>query len=127
LQAANQFYQHLFSSYPLAILLQQFFSLQQSSLQQFIFPLQQSPSSNFPSAKPPAIKKPPPSKSLKSSFSKYFISSGKQGAKVLGEGPDIVTRETCTPTSLNVNNLGNAAVLHFASCSLLWLGLSQTH
>jgi hypothetical protein len=103
LQAANQFYQHLFSSYPLAILLQQFFSLQQSSLQQFIFPLQQSPSSNFPSAKPPAIKKPPPSKSLKSSFSKYFISSGKHGggATVLGEGHDS-----------EINNLGKAAELH---------------
>jgi hypothetical protein len=31
----------------------------------------------------------------------------------LGEGHDIVTRETCIPTSLNVNNLGKAAVLHF--------------
>jgi hypothetical protein len=44
----------------------------------------------------------------------------------LGEGHDIVTRETCIPTSLNVNNLGKAAVLHFASHSLLWLGPHQT-
>jgi hypothetical protein len=45
-----------------------------------------------------------------------FIPSGKQGggAAVLGEGRDIVTRETCVPTSLNANNLGKAAVLHFA-------------
>jgi hypothetical protein len=51
-----------------------------------------------------------------SSFSESCISSGKQGggATVLGEGRDIVTRETCIPTSLNVNNLGKAAVLHFA-------------
>jgi hypothetical protein len=39
---------------------------------------------------------------------------------------DIVTRETCDPTSLKVNNLGKAAVLHFASHSLLLLGLGQT-
>jgi hypothetical protein len=42
----------------------------------------------------------PPSKNLASSFSESFISSGKQGggATVHGEGRDIVTRETCTPT-----------------------------
>jgi hypothetical protein len=58
----------------------------------------------------------PPSKRLASFFSESFISSGKQGggATVLGEGFDIVTRETCIPTSLKVNNLGKAAVLHFA-------------
>jgi hypothetical protein len=27
---------------------------------------------------------------------------------------DIVTRETCVPTSLNINNLRKAAVVHFA-------------
>jgi hypothetical protein len=56
-----------------------------------------------------------PSKSLKSSFSESFIYSGKQGggATVLWEGRDIVTRETCVPASLNVNNLGKAAELHF--------------
>jgi hypothetical protein len=32
----------------------------------------------------------------------------------IGEGHDTVTRETCLPTSLNINNLGKAAVLHFA-------------
>jgi hypothetical protein len=55
-----------------------------------------------------------PSKKPDSSFSESFISSGKQGggATVLGEGHDIVTRETCVPTSLN--NLGKAAVLHSA-------------
>jgi hypothetical protein len=49
--------------------------------------------------------------------SESFISSGKQGggATVLPEGRDIVTRETyIIPTSLNINNLGKAAVLHFA-------------
>jgi hypothetical protein len=50
------------------------------------------------------------------SLSESFISSGKQGggATVLGEGCDIVARETCFHTSLNVNNLGKATVLHFA-------------
>jgi hypothetical protein len=51
-----------------------------------------------------------------SSFNESFIYSGKQegGATVLQEGHDIVTRETCIPTFLKVNILGNAAVLHFA-------------
>jgi hypothetical protein len=50
-----------------------------------------------------------------SSFSESFISSDKWGgATVLGEGHDIVTRETCIPTSLNINNSGKGAVLHFA-------------
>jgi hypothetical protein len=67
----------------------------------------------------PSIKKPsinPPPENLTSSFRESFISSGKQGggATVLQEGHDIVTRETCAPTSLNLNNLGKAAVLHFA-------------
>jgi hypothetical protein len=40
--------------------------------------------------------------------------SGKQGGTaVLGEGHDIVTGETCVPASLNINNLGEAVVLHF--------------
>jgi hypothetical protein len=62
-----------------------------------------------------------------SSFSESFLSSGKQGggATVLGEGRDTVTRETCIPTSMNVNNLGKVAVLHFASGFLLWLGPCQ--
>jgi hypothetical protein len=37
------------------------------------------------------------------------------------EGRDIVTGEISVPTSLNINNLRKAAVLHFASRSLLWL------
>jgi hypothetical protein len=63
-----------------------------------------------------------------SSFSESFIFSGKQGggAAVLREVCDIVTRETCIPTSLNVNNLGKVAVLHFASGCLLWQGPCQT-
>jgi hypothetical protein len=36
---------------------------------------------------------------------------------VLEEGRDTVTRETCIPTSQNINNLGKAAVLHSASLS----------
>jgi hypothetical protein len=62
-----------------------------------------------------------------SSFKESFISSGKQegGTAVLWEEPDIVTRETCVPTSLNLNNLGKAVVLHFA-LAFLWLGQCQT-
>jgi hypothetical protein len=41
----------------------------------------------------------------------------------LGEGCDTVTRETCVPASLNINNLGKAAVLHLP---LLWPGLCQS-
>jgi hypothetical protein len=76
----------------------------------------------------------PPSKSLRSFFSESFISSGKQGggAIVLGEGHVIVTRETCIPISLNINNVGKAAVLHpalfcgwgHAKLSLLIIGHS---
>jgi hypothetical protein len=59
-----------------------------------------------------------------SSFNESFMSSCKQGGPtVLGEGCDIVTRGTCIPASLNVNNLGKAAVLHLP---LLWLGLCRT-
>jgi hypothetical protein len=74
-----------------------------------------------------SIKKPH-QKTLVSSFNQSFISSGKQGgrATVLGEGRDIVTGETCVPTSLNINNLGKVAVLYFALRSLLWLGPCQT-
>jgi hypothetical protein len=134
----------LASNSPLAIPLQQFFSLQQSSLQ-FVFPLQQSSSTTFPSVIhfpfsipfpfgnpfPSAILFP--SKSLphqkaksqkpqakapkakaKASFSESFIFSGKQsGAAVLQERRDIVTGETCIPSSLNINNLGEEAVLYF--------------
>jgi hypothetical protein len=52
-----------------------------------------------------------------SPFGLSFISSGKQGggATVLGEGCDIVPRETCIPTSFSEQKqLGKAAVLHFA-------------
>jgi hypothetical protein len=61
----------------------------------------------------------PHQKTSMSSFSKSFISSGKQrgGATVLWEGCDIVTRETCIPTSLYVNNLGKATELDSASLS----------
>jgi hypothetical protein len=46
------------------------------------------------------------------SISESFISSGKQGgAVILREGRDIVTKETCIPTSLNF--------------PLLWPGLCQ--
>jgi hypothetical protein len=51
-----------------------------------------------------------------SSFRESFIASGKQGggAAVLWEGRDIVTRETCVPAALNINNLGKAPELHLA-------------
>jgi hypothetical protein len=54
-------------------------------------------------------------KTLASPFSESFIPSGKQGggATFLGEACDIVIRETFLPASLNINNLGKAAVLHF--------------
>jgi hypothetical protein len=73
------------------------------------------PSLNPPS-KNPSIKKSFHQKNLASSFSESFISSGKQGggATVLGEEGDIGTRETCVPTSLNINNVGKAVVVHFA-------------
>jgi hypothetical protein len=72
----------------------------------------QNPPSKILIKKPSHQKK----KKLESSFRESFIYSGKQGggAVVLREGCDIVTRETCVPTSLNINNLGKAAVLHFA-------------
>jgi hypothetical protein len=65
---------------------------------------------------------------LRDVFRESFIYSGTQGcgATVLGKGRDIVTKETYNPTSLNVNNLGKAAALHFASHSLLQLGPGQT-
>jgi hypothetical protein len=123
----------LASNSPLAILLQQFFSLQQS----FLFqkpksqnlkqkPIAKSLKIKTPKQKPQlkAQSKKPQSKSLASSFSESLISSGKQcGTAVLGERHDIITRETCVPASLNINNLGETAVLHFP---LLWLGLCQS-
>jgi hypothetical protein len=42
---------------------------------------------------------------------------------VLREGCDLVREETCVPASLKVNNLGEAAVLHF---TFLWPGLCQS-
>jgi hypothetical protein len=80
-----------------------------------------------PAAEAAVIQKSP-SKNLLSSFRESFISSGKQGdgATDLGEGPDIVTRETCITTSLNINNIGKAAMLHFASHSVLQLEPCQT-
>jgi hypothetical protein len=79
----------------LAVPLQQLFSLQQSSPQQFPF------SQNCP-----------PLKSLMSSFSESFIPSGKQrgGATVLREGCDIEEKQ-----------LSWILLSH----SLLWLGLCQ--
>jgi hypothetical protein len=76
--------------------------------------MQQPAAANQKSA-PENLPSIPHQKTLLSSFGDSFISSGKQGngATVLWEGRDIVTRETCIPTSLNINNLGKAAVLHF--------------
>jgi hypothetical protein len=69
------------------------------------------------------IKNPP------SSFSKFFISSGKQGggATVLGEGCDIVTRETCVPTSFSEGKqLQKSSCAAFCLCPLLQWGPCQT-
>jgi hypothetical protein len=65
--------------------------------------------------------KSPQAANQKSSFSCSFISSSKQEgeATVLREEHNIVIRVTCI---LNINNLGKASVLHFASCFLLQLG-----
>jgi hypothetical protein len=52
---------------------------------------------------------PPPSVSLL-----YPVVNNEMEQKFLGRGTAIETRETCVSTSLNVNNLGKAAVLHFA-------------
>jgi hypothetical protein len=53
-----------------------------------------------------------------SSLSESFIYSSKQGGgvPVLEEGCDIVTGETCVPTSISEHKqlLGKAAVLHLA-------------
>jgi hypothetical protein len=85
---------------------------------------QQQQSPHKPPIHPPS--KHFPSKNLVSSFSKSFISSGKQGggATVLREGRDTVTRETCVPTSLNINNLGKLVVLYFAFPLFNW-GLAK--
>jgi hypothetical protein len=79
------FYQPLFTNFPLAILIQQFISLQQSSLQQFIFPQQ------FPFNQKPLQQR------ASHTLQRVFISSGKQGggATVLGEGYGIGIGETC--------------------------------
>jgi hypothetical protein len=61
------------------------------------------------------------SKSPSSSFRGSFTPSDKQGgAGVHEKGHDIITGEICVSAFLNVNNLGDAAVLLFLIC---WLGL----
>jgi hypothetical protein len=122
LQAANQFYQPLFSSSPLAVRLQQFFSLQQS-FSNSLFPFSNPPFSNsffpFSNLSPALSLQPtPPSKSPTSLFSESFISSGKQGggATVLREGHDIVSGETCVPTSFSEHKQ-----LRKSSCAAFWL------
>jgi hypothetical protein len=96
------FYQPLFSNSPFAV---HFPSA-------ILFPFKASHNKK-PKAK--AQSKNPKAKSLVSSLSESFISSGKQGgAVVLGAEHDFITEEIWIPASLNVNNL-EAAVLHFAS------------
>jgi hypothetical protein len=120
------FYQPFFSNSPLAILFPSAVSLQHFPISNSFpfsnpFAFQSLPTSK--SQKPKASSKKPKakSKSLPSSFSK---SSGKQGRDaVLRVLHDIVTEETCVPASLNINNLGKAAVLHFP---FLWLVLWQS-
>jgi hypothetical protein len=113
-----------FSNLPPALSLQQFiFPSAFLFPSAILFPSKSPPTSK--SQKPKSPKQKPQSKSPKvSSFSESFIPSGKQGgAAVLREGRDIVTGGTCVPASLNVNNLGEAAILHFPP--LLWPGLCQ--
>jgi hypothetical protein len=118
----------LASDSPLAILLHQsFFLLQSFSL------LKASHIKKPPTSKSQKPKEKNPSKNPKAKAPKQktlhtpsvsLLSSGKQGgAAVLGEGPYIVTGETCVPSSLNINNLGEASVLHFL---FLWSGLCQS-
>jgi hypothetical protein len=106
------FYQPVFSNSRLAILLQLSFPFQQS------FSLPKSPTSKSQKQKPQS-KNPP------SSFSESFISSGKQGgAAIPQEQPNnIGTGKTCLLASLKINNLEEAAVLHFP---LLWPRLCQS-
>jgi hypothetical protein len=60
----------------------------------------------------PKAKSPQSKKDLTSSFRDSFILSSEQGETVvLGEECDTVTGETFVPASLNVNNLGKAALL----------------
>jgi hypothetical protein len=75
--------------------------------------------SQQPPKQPTASQSKNPIKKILVSFRESFISSGKKGggATVLKEVCDTVTRETCIST-LNLNNLRKAAVLHLASCSL---------
>jgi hypothetical protein len=71
-----------------------------------------------PSQKPKA-KAPSTSQRQKAPFppSGVFINSCKQGgAAALREEHDIVTGETCLSASLNINNLGDPAVLLFPVC-----------
>jgi hypothetical protein len=83
--SVQTFYQPLFSNSPLAILLQQFFFLPKTSH----------------TKKKPQTKIKRQRQKTPSSFRGSLIPSGKQGgAAVLGEGPDIVTGETCVPAAL---------------------------
>jgi hypothetical protein len=98
------------------------------SYQPFIFPLQQSPSSTFPSkashiqkAKSPKTKSKSKEQQPRVLLQSVFYISGKQGSGAipLGEERDIVIRGTCN-TSLNINYLEKAAefIICFPQISL---------
>jgi hypothetical protein len=81
---------HLAILFPSTIFsLQQFFSLPKASHTKKPYP------SKSQKQKATKQRQKPQNKSLVSSFSEYFITSGKQdGAAILGEGHDIVIGET---------------------------------
>jgi hypothetical protein len=121
--SSNTFPSAIHFAFSNSFCLQQFFSLQQSiSLQKaYLHPKNQKAKTKIQKA---FLIKKLKAKSFMSSFSESFTPSGKQGgAAVLGQECDIVTGETCIPASLNINNLGKAAVLNFP---VLWLGLCQS-
>jgi hypothetical protein len=96
------------------------FSLISSITQQFTnqsTPIK-NPPINAPSKNLPSI--PYQKRKKKKTFSKSFIFSGKQrgGATVLGEGRDIVTRETCVPTSMNIKQLRKRSCVAFCFLAL---------
>jgi hypothetical protein len=97
LQAANQFYQPLFSNSPSAIL-----------FPSAILP----PTISLQSKNPPSKILPHPKASCPLSESLLYPVVNKEWSTAVQEGHDIVARGTCFAASLNINNLGKAAELH---------------
>jgi hypothetical protein len=136
--SVQTFYQPLISNSPLAIIFPSAISLQHFPFSNSFpfndpFPFQSLPHQKAKSQKPKSQKQKPQAKSPKQ---KAQSKSPKQKAlhppsasllypvvnrveQWFLERGDTVTGETCVPASLNINNLGEAAVLHFP---FLWPG-----